>query len=328
MLADVLKTVLERYPKPAQPAAEPESLGNAGGLSGASLWRFPSELGLLVARAWPSSGASLIGVRRIHRWLESARTLDFVASPLPDRQGRTAHELAGRVWDVSPWMPGRPPCVEPANADEIRAGFAGLAALHRALGTESIRGASSGLAARLREIEKLLSGEFAALEQAVDRAGRDPRREFAERWFVPARALAPKVQERLGRALKQTARLQPCLRDARPEHFLFERGCLTGLVDFGAMGVDSISCDLARLIGEWIGRNPVARADALAAYHAVSALDETDASLIEIFEESAALLSAGHWIRWHFVERRVFEDPNAVAVGITRSLDRLARFAH
>ena len=46
--------------------------------------------------------------------------------------------------------------------------------------------------------------------------------------------------------------LQPCLRDARPEHFLFDGDQLSGLVDFGAMAVDSVVGDLARLIGEWL----------------------------------------------------------------------------
>ena len=54
-------------------------------------------------------------------------------------------------------------------------------------------------------------------------------------------------------------RLQPALRDARPEHFLFEDDRLSGLVDFGAMGVESVAADLARLIGEWFDGDPDAR---------------------------------------------------------------------
>jgi homoserine kinase type II len=49
--------------------------------------------------------------------------------------------------------------------------------------------------------------------------------------------------------------------------------------------------------------------------------------LIEAFEASAALLGAGHWVRWHFVEGRPFDAPGAVARGIEHGLERLARLA-
>ena len=46
--------------------------------------------------------------------------------------------------------------------------------------------------------------------------------------------------------------------------------------------------------------------------------------LIDAFEDSAAVLGAGHWVRWHFVEARPFTDPTAVVAGIERGLKRLA----
>ena len=69
------------------------------------------------------------------------------------------------------------------------------------------------------------------------------RRRIADaalRWLSLARTAAP-AAGRTARCERRdrSFRLQPCLRDARPEHFLFEGDRLTGLVDFGAMGVDS-----------------------------------------------------------------------------------------
>jgi homoserine kinase type II len=52
-----------------------------------------------------------------------------------------------------------------------------------------------------------------------------------------------------------------------------------------------------------------------------------ETALTDTFEVSAALLGPGHWARWHFVERRVFDDPDAPAKGLERGLDRLARLA-
>ena len=53
--------------------------------------------------------------------------------------------------------------------------------------------------------------------------------------------------------------MQPCLRDARPEHFLFVENVLTGLIDFGAMDFETVAGDLARLLGEWLPDLPELR---------------------------------------------------------------------
>src|SRR5690349_6854153 len=85
MIPDALKVVLERYPKAAQPLGEPEPLGNAGGFSGAQLWRFSSGIGTLAARAWPIEGPPAAALQQIHDWLALTRTLGFVATPQADR---------------------------------------------------------------------------------------------------------------------------------------------------------------------------------------------------------------------------------------------------
>ena len=119
--------------------------------------------------------------------------------------------------------------------------------------------------------------------------------------------------------------VQPALRDARPEHFLFEDDRLSGLVDFGAMGVESVAADLARLIGEWLDGDRAARREALASYERVRPLDPDEARLIEVFEATTALLIGERWARWHYVENRHFDDPQAVSKGLDRGLMRVQR---
>ena len=93
------------------------------------------------------------------------------------------------------------------------------------------------------------------------------------------------------------------------------------------MGLEVVSADLARLMSEWLGPDRLARVEALDAYAAVRPLDEAESSLIDAFESSAAVLGAGHWVRWHFLEGRAFDDPEAVSRGIVRGLERLSRRA-
>jgi homoserine kinase type II len=129
------------------------------------------------------------------------------------------------------------------------------------------------------------------------------------------------------RASGRVVRVQPVIRDARPEHFLFEAECLSGLIDFGAMGVDSVASDLARLIGEWLDGDAVARGNALAAYEQVRPLDPDEINLIGVFEAGTAVLMGERWIRWHCLDQRHFDDPTAVSRGLERGLNRLKRLA-
>jgi Ser/Thr protein kinase RdoA (MazF antagonist) len=305
--------------------AEPEALGNAGGNSGVSLWRFDSGRGPLVARAWPTDGIDAGQLGQIHEWLFMANGLGFIPVPIRDRMGRTVQQLGGRLWDVSPWMPGSAEVECPPRRARLLAGFASLASFHQALASQTTVGSSPGLAIRLGEIRALMLGGFDVLQEVVKLAPSGPPDYDALRWLDVARRVAPRYHNLLRQAAAASCRLQPCLRDVRPDHLLFEGDRLTGLIDFGAMRIDVVSGDLARLLAEWVEDDRWARGEALNSYSSVRPLNSSEATLIDAFEASAALLGAGHWIRWHFLEGRVFDDPGAVRRGIERGLERLLR---
>jgi homoserine kinase type II len=85
-----------------------------------------------------------------------------------------------------------------------------------------------------------------------------------------------------------------------------------------------VAGDLARLLSEWIGPDPKTRAEALDAYASIRRMRECEWTLIGTFDRSAALLGAGHWVRWRYVEGRTFRDHSAVRNGLERGLARLA----
>jgi Ser/Thr protein kinase RdoA (MazF antagonist) len=76
-------------------------------------------------------------------------------------------------------------------------------------------------------------------------------------------------------------------------------------------------------MGEWLDDDPTARAAAMAAYERIRPLAVDEAALIDAFASSSALLIGEHWIRWHYLEGRRFDDPSAAARGIARSLSHL-----
>jgi len=327
-LGGPLATILAHYPSLARPTAPPTALGNAGGASGARLWRFPSGLGPLGLRAWPPDGPDAAGLAEIHALQRQASGLGFVPVPVPASTGRTFVEQGDCRWELAPWMPGVADAARPPSPTRLNAAFAGLAALHDCWGSRRSEGRSPGLARRWEEIDALRRGGFDAIGAALDRApAGDACRDLARRWLELARILAPVEWERLSLVATRPVRSQPILRDARPGHFLFEGDCLTGLIDFGAAGIDCVSGDLARLLGEGVGPARPARARAIAAYASIRPLDAAEIALIDAFERPAALLSGAHWARWHFLEGRTFDDPNAVLRGLERGWARLGELA-
>jgi Ser/Thr protein kinase RdoA (MazF antagonist) len=329
MLQDSVPLVLSRYPLRVQPISPVRRLGNAGGSSGATLWRYRAADGDMVLRAWPGHGPTPARLEMIHGWLGELAELGLVPIPVPwpDRDGRTVQYLDGLYWEVAPWLPGAPALERPATAARVQSAFTALASVHRRLSSHGQRGASPGLRLRIRELEQLAAGGLDLMAAALERSQVDAQAVLGQRWVCLARAAIPRLLPSLRDAAGLEVTLQPCLRDARPEHFLFEADRLSGLIDFGAMGIESVAADLARLTGEWFPDDHALRALALDAYQQVRPLDASEAALIVALEATGDLLIAGHWLSWHYLDHRPFDDPGAVERGVARGLHRLERLA-
>lgn len=274
-------------------------------------------------RAWPPDGPPRAALEQVHGWLEESGPLGFVPVPIRGLDGRTLREQAGQFWEVTPWMPGAADPGPRPSPRRVAAGFSALAAFHQRLAHHQSTGTSPGLNARLRELGALTGGGFARLASVLERQEADPVAGLARRWVEVARAEAPPILHALRRAAGRDVERQPCLRDARPDHILFDGDRVSGLVDYGAMGMDSVAADLARLASEWIGRDPELRAVGFDAYAALRPVGPVETALIDVFERSASLLGPGHWVRWHFLDGRTFDDPTAVARGLEKGLRRL-----
>ncbi len=318
-----------RYPARYQPLLPLVSLDGGGGLSGAKLWRFCAEHGELLLRAWPREGMGPRHIEQVHRWLSLAADLDFVPVPIRDRSGNSVQEWRETHWEVTPWLAGSADLSCPPAPWRLRLAFMGLAAFHQRLAGQQVEAVSAGLRQRHDEIVRLVGGGFDSLETVIKRQplSSSPLHQTTLAWLALAREVAPWVLERLEPVSSRATRTQPALRDARPEHFLFEDDRLSGLVDFGAMGMESVAADLARLIGDWLDEAPQARREAIASYEQVRSLDADEARLIAVFEATTALLIGERWARWHYVENRRFDDPQAVSKGLERGLMRVQRLA-
>jgi aminoglycoside phosphotransferase (APT) family kinase protein len=318
--------LLKRYQGCLQPLSALESIGGGGGYSGARLWRYRAAQGQLVLRQWPAHGPGRDHLEQVHHWMFLTADLGFVPVPFRDRAGVSLQDWQGSLWEVTPWLAGVADLSYPPNSEHLRLAFTSLAAFHERLVTEQVFATSPGLRMRRDTLAALVRGEFDMLESATERAlPNNLAKADVYSWLALARRIGPMLVAPLEQAAARIVPVQPCLRDARPEHFLFEGDRLSGLVDYGAMGVDSVAADLARLLGEWTGGDSAARREALDSYARVRPLGPTEASLIRVFESATALLIGERWLRWKCIEGRAFDDPNAFAKGLARSLSKLRR---
>ena len=119
--------------------------------------------------------------------------------------------------------------------------------------------------------------------------------------------------------------LQPCIRDIWHDHVLFLDGQVSGIVDFGAMRVDNIATDIARLLGSLVGDEREGWRQGLEAYETVRPISEHEGRLIKAFDRSGVVLALVNWLRWIYLEKRIFERRDAVEARFDELLPRLER---
>src|SRR5436309_3463356 len=86
-----------------------EPLGNKSGFSGAQLWHAAGAESSWCVRAWPTAGPTSAELQYIHSLMQLAGAAGrvFVPGVFRTRQGTTFLEYAGRLWEITSWMPGQ-----------------------------------------------------------------------------------------------------------------------------------------------------------------------------------------------------------------------------
>jgi homoserine kinase type II len=105
---------------------------------------------------------------------------------------------------------------------------------------------------------------------------------------------------------------------------LFTDDVVTGVIDFDALGIDSIATDLARLIGSLVEDNPGGWQTALEAYDALRPIHDREQRLIQVLDHCNVVISGLQWLHWIFLEQRTFENWKGVHGRLTDIHRRLA----
>ena len=357
------REVLRRYP--LVPAGiELVSLGNHGGFSGAGLWRVEWTDSPLCLRAWPSGDPTPERLGQIHRLMRLALEagIDSVPAIFLTGTGTTWVEHAGRLWEVTTWMPGRPSLCEKLTASRLQSACSLLARLHLVwarTGTQA--GPCPAIQRRLACTREWIAlAESGWQPRPASGAGRDKVYPLAERLWNLIRDRVREVPGKLAPWIARPFPIQPCLCDIRGEQFLFEEDRITGIIDFGSVKPDHVAVDLARLLGslddrdlasystrEGLTHKPEVQAKdspslalqacvplrtacsitaaGMQAYSRLRPLSSEEEALVGVLEETGTLLGAANWLGWLYRQKRSFEDWPAVARRLAELLERLER---
>jgi homoserine kinase type II len=221
----------------------------SGGFSSADVWRGEDRLRIprFALKRWPAETTSA-RLLKIHAWMNEGADLPFVPRVVTTLDGSTSVEDGKSLWDATNWLPGVPRI--PAGKTEVESACESVAKLHKVWFPYHETAVCPGVLRRIEVLSQWISNphaSFASLEPGLTH-------HIQRAWEVVKRT-APIALETLTPWRNVPLHIQPCIRDLRGEHVLFEAGHVAGIVDYGAMDVDSPALDLARLLGDLAGEN-------------------------------------------------------------------------
>lgn len=314
-----LRHILRQFPIASTDTIE--SLGNAGGFSGAQLWRLGCSDADYCLRRWPKRHPTNDQLAWIHRVLSHAAVCDcdFLPVPLLNHNQQPFVTVDGWRYELAAWMPGDANFGDDPNDEKLNQAIDALARFHLASAqvslnfqpSSNIRGRCQSLSEAPQLIRKI---RIAVETEAIPAIGQLKRLVTAS-----GKSIAHRLQHQLDPYTKQIFPVQPVIRDIWHDHLLFTDERLTGIVDFGAMQMDHISLDLARMLGSLVGSDADRWTVALDRYSQFRPLTDKDRQLIKILDQATVLLGSLNWLKWILLEGRQFES----MTGVSRRVEHL-----
>jgi Ser/Thr protein kinase RdoA (MazF antagonist) len=271
-----------------------------GGLSGSDVYCGEDAAGepVVALKRWPV-GTEEAHLLQIHAWMQEVVHLPFIPQMKQTLDGLSLDQHQDRLWDATQWLPGRP-CVR-ASAAEVELACEAAAQLHEVWSRQSQIAQSPGVRRRVEVLQEWPSISSQRIELASESLS-----ECMSRTDAVVNRVAGRLLMQLKPWQSQAVRMHPCIRDLRGDHVLFEHGRVAGVIDFGAMGIDTPTLDLARLLGDLAAGNEELMAAGLKKYRACRTGFDADDDLIALLERVGVICSLVGW-RVRFSRRNAQE---------------------
>ena len=320
-----IQAVLSQF-LPGESPQTIESLGGAGGFSGARFWRLSAARSDFCLRRWPEKHPTTERLAWIHCVLEHVASHGIHILPVPVRstEGASFVEHERHLWELSPWMPGKADYFEQPSPEKLCAALGALAEFHRASASlETVVDVVPAVSTRCKRLDALMAGGFHQIERGIHPHGWPELATRAARIIESATTLTPSMRRELETYRECRLRLQPVIRDIWHDHVLFVGNRVSGLVDFGAMQLDSIATDIARLVGSMAGDDHEARQAAIAAYESISPLSDDEAALVNLLDRTGTVIGAVNWLDWIYCQGRQFDERPTIIARLDTMLTRI-----
>jgi hypothetical protein len=91
------------------------------------------------------------------------------------------------------------------------------------------------------------------------------------------------------------------------------------------MQIDTPATDIARLLGSLVDDDANSWRAGLAAYATIHPLSQSESQAVYALDKAVTILAGCNWIRWIWLERRQFDQPQKVAARFAKLLARVRR---
>lgn len=328
-MGGIVQRVLHAYRLAHVDVVEP--LGGAGGFSGAQFWKVVAGAETWCLRLWPPEQPDEMRLAWLHQVLFFAAERGFTRLPLPRRTAEGKSWVTSPLghFELVPWIAGQADFHARPTLSRLQHALQVLGEFHQAVRDfpllEPRHGPVPAVTRRIEMIQRLAQGGQRRLADAVARTPDQEIRYRGEALLDAFLRTRSALAESLQMASTLLLELQPCIRDIWHDHLFFVGDEVSGMVDFGAMQVDHVAVDLARLLGSLVPDNCSHWEEALRAYGQVRALSQEEQQLVRLLDRSAVYLSGINWLEWLCLEQRKFEDPARVLRRLDELLLRINR---
>jgi Ser/Thr protein kinase RdoA (MazF antagonist) len=262
----------------------------SGGFSGAKVWRGDDAQGMprFALKQWPAE-MSVERLDQIHNWMSEAAHLPFVPSLFSTVEGKAISQHDDSVWDATKWLPGHT-CI-PAGIKEVENACEAVSEIHRVWSRYTNRAPSPGVQRRIEVLSQWLVNPrttFSTFPPSLS--------DLIRRAVNEVERTVPIAREALIPWANVPQLLQPCIRDLRAEHVLFEDARVTGIVDYGAMAVDSPAFDLSRLLGDLVDDNEELFAHGLKKYRECRTAFDCGDRFVRLLDRVGIVCSLMGWL--------------------------------
>lgn len=298
------------------------ALGSGGGFSGARIWRGDADSGRSYClRAWPTGRTTVERLEIIHT-AQDRCPLPITPKVARTRDGKSYLQRGEQFWEVSDWMPGHADFHTNPTDTKLLAAMDALASIHVCWRPSSPREIPCPAVGRIRAAfanwRKLLQSGF----KLDYRLPHPPEiHERARRAWNALLGGTFAAEHSLIEWLDRPVPVQLCFCDVWHDHILYEGNEVTAIIDFGAVKLDCVAIDLARLLGSLIPDEPERMKRALAVWSAQMQVPQIVVDLVPVLDQVGKIVGLTNWLRWLYLDDRPVSDPGQVL----RRMDALLR---